>query len=90
MKKMYCLECGGDIMITRQVPERSWTIEENSLKKADNLNLMDGPDLLFHCENDREHNIHPRPGSRVAIILRLDQWMDEVEEFYRENVLPHL
>jgi len=90
MKKVYCPECGGEVMITRQVPEYSWTIEEDSLERADNHDIMDGPELLFHCENDREHNIYPRLGSRVALLLRFFQWMDEVEEFYKENVLPHL
>ena len=89
MKKMYCPECGGEIMITRQVPERSWTIEENGLEKADNLTILDGPELLFHCDNDREHYIYPRPDSQ-GILTEFVKWVDEVEEFFNDNVLPHL
>ncbi len=90
MKKMYCPECGGEIMITRQVPERSWTIKENSLEKADN-NIDNDPQLLFHCDNDREHNIYPLASSSSAkTLLKFGQWMEEVEKFYEENVFPHL
>ena len=90
MKKMYCPECGGEIMITRQVPERSWTIEENSLEKADNLTILDGPELLFHCDNDREHNIYPPLSSGAKTLLKFSRWMEEVEEFFNDNVFPHL
>ena len=89
MKKMYCPECGGEIMITRQVPERSWTIEENGLEKADNLTILDGPELLFHCDNDREHYIYPQSNSQGTLI-EFVKWVDEVEEFFNENVFPHL
>ena len=88
MKKMYCPECGGEIMISRQVPERSWTIEEGSFEKADNLLYYD-PELLFHCDNDREHDIYPRPDSHVTL-NEFGEWMDEVEEFYKKNVIPWL
>lgn len=89
MKKMYCPECGGEIMITRQVPERSWTIEENSLEKADNLTILDGPELIFHCQNDREHDIYKQLIPQ-ATTSEFNRWMDEVEGFFDENVFPHL
>jgi hypothetical protein len=88
MKKMYCPDCGGEIMITRVAPDYSWTIEEHSLTRADNL-INDGPELLFHCSNDREHDIYPLTNSQV-IRSEFDNWMNEVEEFYKENVIPWL
>ncbi|MCK5616370.1 hypothetical protein KAR91_81665 [Candidatus Pacearchaeota archaeon] len=90
MKKMYCPECGGEIMITRQVPEYSWIIKENGLERADNLTILDGPELLFHCDNDREHNIFPLGPDSQDTLNEFGRWMDEVEEFFNENVFPHL
>lgn len=81
MRKRYCPECGGEIILTREVPSRSWSIEENELEKADN-NISNDPELIFHCENDREHDVGDCPA--------FDQWCDEVIEFYNKRVLPFL
>ena len=90
MKKMYCPECGGEIIITREVPSHSFGIHNGSLKCLDNYGVFGGdPELVFHCINDREHKIDPRPDSNT-MPADFNDWMEEVEQFFKDNVLPNL
>ena len=90
MKKMFCSECGGEIILTREVPSHSFQIHNNSLKCIDNYGFMGGdPELVFHCINDNEHDIDPRPDSGVPASDFYD-WMEEVEQFFKDNVLEHI
>ena len=82
MRKRYCVECGGEIMITRRVPERSWTIGEENFDRADN-NITDDPDIIFHCENDLEHDIGIDSPS-------FDRWQDEILDEYHRKIVPFL
>ena len=90
MKKMYCSECGGEIILTREVPSHSFQIKNGSLECIDNWGFMGGdPELIFHCINDREHNIDPQPDSAVTP-FDFHDWMEEVEQFFKDNVLDCL
>ena len=87
---MYCQECGGEIILIREVPTHSFQINSNSLTCIDNFDLMGGnPELIFCCINDREHDIEPRPESGVPI-YEFYRWMDEVEQFFENHVLDSL
>jgi len=91
MKKMYCSECGGEIIVTREVPSHSFEINIDSLKCIDNFGFLGGdPELIFHCSNDREHNIEPKPDYGNVSPIDFEKWKDEVEEFISVNVLPNL
>lgn len=92
MKKIYCPECGGEIIITREVPSHSFSIREDSigLECIDNYGPMGGDaELIFHCINDREHDINPRPDSDV-MPNDFRKWIDEVEDFFSRHVLPNI
>ena len=89
MKKMYCPICGAEIMITRKVPDRSFTIEENFLESADHDPFGYPSDLIFHCMDDIEHNIEPQPDSKVTP-SDFHEWQDEVEIIFNKTVLPTL
>lgn len=92
MKKMYCPECGGEIIITREIPSHSFSIRTDSigLECIDNYGLTGGDaELIFHCINDREHDINPRPDSDV-LPNDFFKWIDEVEDFFSRHVLPNL
>lgn len=90
MRKMYCPECGGEIIITREGVSHAYSIEPSGLVCIDNYTGLDGyAEIRFCCINDAEHNIDPRPDSEI-IPYDFDDWKDEVEEFFNDNVLPHL
>lgn len=91
MKKMYCPDCGGEIIITREVPSHSFEISNDSLKCIENFGFLGGDaELIFHCSNDREHNIEPRPDVGSVTPIEFEMWREEVEEFFSNNVLPCL
>jgi len=88
MKKMYCPECGAEIMITREVSSLSYTIEKHFLENVD-LDFGSTSDLIFHCMDDREHNIEPQPDSKVNP-FDFQNWKDEIEVVFNKTVLPTL
>ncbi len=90
MKKMYCPECGGEIIITKEALSHSYEINNDTLECIDNNDLMSGDGhLIFHCINDREHNIEPTPTSDITPI-EYSEWENEVSMYFFENVLPNL
>lgn len=82
---MYCPECGGEIIVTYEIPPHSFEIDNDSLKCIDNYTFGGGdPELRFYCINDKEHNIDILNG------FDFDFWMEEVERYFKDNVLPCL
>lgn len=81
MKKRYCPECGGELILVRETPNRAWTIEENEFKRADN-NIFDGPALIFYCQNDMEHDI----GDDESF----GKWGDEIIEQWEKKIMPYI
>ena len=87
MKKMYCPKCGGEIIVTYEIPPHSFEITDDSLKSINNYAFGGGdPELEFYCINDKEHNLDPHPD----VLSDFDQWMEEVNQFFNDNVLPCL
>lgn len=88
MIKKYCKECGGEIIITWEKPDRSFTVEENSFAPADNNDAFGiVPFLHFHCENDNTHNIEP---TTAVEMVMFDAWKEEVEKKFQEIVLKNI
>jgi len=92
MKKMYCPECGDEIVVTREVPSHTFEITNDSLKCITNFVGSAGADaeLYFHCNGDREHDIEPRPDKGNVTPVEFHKWIDEVEEFFSKHVLPNI
>ena len=82
MKKRYCPECGGEIMITRRLPDRSWIIGEQEFVRADN-NITDDDELIFHCVNDMEHDIDEHSD-------QFENWSAEIMIQYERKIMPFL
>lgn len=89
MKKRYCPECGGELILTRELPIMSWSINDEDFEREDN-NIFDDPLLVFYCQNDREHDIGSDSESFQlweADVLR--EWEKKIEPFihtWRKNI----
>lgn len=80
MKKMYCPQCGGEIILIEDCPERAWGICGDTLERVDNNDFRDNA-IDFYCENDKEHNIDPMPDSQVSI-EDFEAWKDKVLDVF--------
>lgn len=79
MKAMCCPICEGEIIMTRHIPDRSWYVGILGFSRADNYAFGEADmQLLFHCENDREHDLGSTP--------ELEKWKEECITFYRNNM----
>lgn len=82
-KQMLCRECGCSIGFSYAVPEREYSITENGEIQRNDNNLSDKPAVIFHCTNDREHNI----GDEKELFI----WMNAVEfEFFERGLYAPL
>ena len=78
-KQMLCRECGCAIGFSYTTPEKEFCITEDGNIERDDNNLTDKPQVIFHCTNDREHNI----GDEKELFL----WMDAVEfDFFEKSL----
>ena len=74
-KKAYCTVCGGEIRIRYHTPDKNFTIRNGQITRDDIHKgmIVNQPELLFECPNDREHYFHIP-----------DPWEENVrEEFYK-------
>ena len=85
MKKMYCPECGGEIVVTREVEPLTFAIslDGDVLEDISNV-LCHDAELIFHCCDDREHDIESHPDPNYG------KWRDKVEDYFSRQVLPNL
>ena len=68
LKKMFCQECGSEIVVTYDVPQRNFEIIDGKVKET--TNHFNSPGIIFHCSNDMEHEV----GSLGS------KWVDTVEK----------
>jgi len=80
MRKMYCPQCGGEILFVRERNDEVYSIDEDyNLTRVDNLMRDDA--IYFACENDREHNLDVMPDSQISA-QDFEAWKDKVTDVY--------
>jgi len=85
LTKKYCPICGGEVLFTYERPSTTFIINDHGILEAYDNNLSLGAELIPHCENDREHVIHPNIKTKLYKLW--EQWFNEVEEqFYGGNL----
>ena len=78
-KQMFCKECGCTIGFSYTTPEKEFCITEDGGIERDDNNLTDNPEVIFHCTNDREHDI----GDEKELSI----WMNAVEfDFFEKGL----
>jgi len=85
LKKKYCPVCGGEVLFTYERPSTTFIINKTGSLSVYNNNFLEGPELIPHCENDREHEIIPHTNTKLYKLW--EQWMDEVEGYFYDNNL---
>jgi hypothetical protein len=87
MKKMFCQECGAEILIEYCTPSKTWRMKENGEFERDDPQprFGDNPEFNFFCSEDREHILaYSHDRDRVNA---LDKWQDDVEFLIRDRNL---
>ena len=83
LKKLYCLECGGEIVFTYEKVNITFEIKDGKLQIRDSLRPNN--ELTFHCENDLGHDIYPSNNSKQHMLFM--KWCEMVENHFYENSL---
>lgn len=79
MKKMYCPQCGGEIILVHRYYEHTWQLSGDRLIRCDNE--LEDSDVDFQCENDKAHNIEPTPDFHISI-EEFEKWMEQVLDIF--------
>ncbi len=83
IEKKECPECGHEIIFSYETPTRSFHIVGCVIVRDDAWvgPQYDKPSLIFHCSNDREHDIESE---------KITEWAEGVEKVFYHRILPTL
>lgn len=85
LETFYCKECGGEVLVTITPLASTFRITKGKVIRYDNKDSSYNDGVVFHCENDMEHDITPPEGTKLYKIF--DEWGESVvHKILFENV----
>lgn len=85
LEKRYCPICRGEVVFTYERPSTTFSINEKGTLSVCDNNFGMGPELVPHCENDKEHVIQPQINTKLYVLW--ERWLNTIEEYFFDNNL---